>query len=156
MRLIHATAAALACTLLAGCDQTPAPAPAPPPQQASVLPTPPLPSAPAAPAMAQVHRRHHRHAWSGGGTESGYGYSETYSQSEITGYDYVSDSHVSGGVSGGMSDGDAHRGARRDGYGLWIGGFGRAYDSDAHARRAGTMTGDRLKPWAHYDGDWDR
>ncbi|HTQ15572.1 MAG TPA: hypothetical protein VMH86_17010 [Rhizomicrobium sp.] len=141
---------AAATLMLAACDQSPeAVAPAATPAPASVLPAPP-PAAPA-PVVAAVHRRHHRDAWQGerAGAESSYSHvSESYAESGVTDYGYVSDSRSYGGGARGAD--------RRNGYGLWVDGFGRPHDSDDHAREAGTMTRGRRKPWAYYDGDWDR
>lgn len=134
---------AAATILLAGCDETPqatAPAPMPPPPVVAPAPAPATPP----PTMAEIHHRHHHTAWREHSTSS-----EEYSESEVTDYDYVSDSHVTNVTA----TEDTHA---RHGYGLWLDGFGRAHDSDVHARRAGTMTRGRLKAWAHYDEGCDR
>lgn len=149
MSMIRATILlAATAMLLAACDPAPqatTPVAPPAPQACNCTPTAAAP----APVAEVVHHRHHHHrAWTGGS----YGYSsESYSESsesEVTAYDYVSDSH--------SSESSAHTRDHRVGYGLWLDGYNRAHDSDIHARRAGTMTRGRLKPWAGYDADCDK
>jgi len=146
-------AALLACALLAGCDSTP-PGPAAPPQACNCQPAPsvlpPAPTPAPEPVRETEHRHHYRH------------YRMTYSdesesESAITEYGYSSDSHL---ASYEREHRTHYEGAgTATGYtggALWIDGYGRAYHADHAARRAGTMTHGRLKPWAHYDEDCDR
>ncbi|HEY2070018.1 MAG TPA: hypothetical protein VGG48_10730 [Rhizomicrobium sp.] len=135
----------LACTLtcaLAACDQTQQTAainpvaPSPPPA-CNCQPAPPPPTVASTPVLRTTHRhyRHYRMAYS----ES----QESTSEADVTDYGYNSDSHVDG-------DTEAVTQTRT----AWTDGFGRAY-GPGHARRSGTMTRNRLKPWAHYDEDCD-
>jgi hypothetical protein len=132
--------AAVACAALSGCDQTPtATAPVAPaaPQACNCQPAP-AQIAQTSPSRPHRHRRHMDH------------YASEYSESDVSTYGYVSDSRsYSVGEDSGAS-------AVRAGGGLWVDGYGRGYFTSGHAVRAGTMRGDRLKPWKGYDADCDR
>jgi hypothetical protein len=136
--------AALACALLAGCDQTPtatAVVAAPPaPQACNCQPPAAAPAAPVQTAQASVtrHRRHWHHEDSA---------TDDTSQIDVSTYDAVSDSHSSGGS-------EEQTSTTRHGS-LWVDGFGRGYYADTPARVAGTMRGKRLDAWAGYDAGCD-
>jgi hypothetical protein len=137
-------AATLACAALSGCDQTPTVAltPAAPAVPAPVVATPAVQTAAPIPA---IHR--HRHlAW----TREENSQSE-YSQSDVSTYGYVSDSHSSSGEQTEIADAST-----RAGGGLWVDGYGRGYFTAGRVVRAGTMRGKRLMPWKGYDKGCDR
>jgi len=139
-------AATLACAALGGCDQTPtaAVAPAAPAVPAPVIAGPPAPvqSIAQIPAM---HRHRHR-AWAREEDSQ-----SEYSESDVSTYGYVSDSHSSGGEQTEIADAST-----RAGGGLWVDGYGRGYFTSGRVVRAGTMRGRRLAPWKGYDKGCDK
>jgi hypothetical protein len=137
-------AATLACAALSGCDQTPtaAVAPAAPAIPAPVIAAPPMQSVAQIPAT----HRHRRRAWARGEDSR-----SEYSESDVSTYGYVSDSHSSSSEQTDVADAST-----RAGGGLWVDGYGRGYFMSGRVVRAGTMRGKRLAPWKGYDKGCDR
>ena len=92
-----------------------------------------------------MHRHRHR-AWAREEDSQ-----SEYSESDVSTYGYVSNSHSSGGEQTEVADASTHAGG-----GLWVDGYGRGYFTSGHALRAGTMRGKRLAPWKGYDEGCDR
>jgi hypothetical protein len=155
MRAIIFTVA-LAAVALSGCDQTPTATVAPPAQACNCQPAAPAPVVAPAPTQAAypvLRRRHHR-AWARREYSRSDDSESEYSQSEISTYGYVSDSRS---IETGEEQGDySEASAQARNGGVWVDGYGRGYDTDGHAVRAGTMRGKRLAPWRGYDADCDR